>query len=71
MQAYRLEIALTQNNTLTLHSLPFKTGEVVEVIVLPKSASSVKPAHYSLRGLPITYHNPFEPVALNEWEVVQ
>lgn len=42
MQAYRLETMLMQNHKLILDSLPFRSGDVVEVIVLPKEP---KPIH--------------------------
>ncbi len=71
MEAYRLETTLTQNHTLTLHSLPFHAGESVEVIILVKEpVSSTHPA-YPLRGLPITYLQPTEPVSQNDWEAVR
>ena len=69
MQAYRLETTLRQNNTLLLDSLPFRSGDVVEVIVLATEPPPVQPA-YPLRGLPITYLAPFEPVAHSDWEVL-
>ena len=70
MQAYRLVTTLTQNSTLILHSLPFKAGESVEVIILAKtSASSAN--RYPLRGLPVTYVSPTEPVAQADWEIAQ
>lgn len=69
MQAYRLETTLMQNNTLILNSLPFRSGDVVEVIILSKEPTPIQNA-YPLRGLPITYLAPFEPVAQNDWEVL-
>ena len=71
MQAYRLEATIAKDNTLLLQSLPFQVGETVEVIILPKT--SVAPSHdrYPLRGMPITYINPTEPVAQMDWEVMQ
>ena len=71
MQAHRLETILTQNGTLVLHSLPFQAGELVEVIILAKTP--ISPAHnrYPLRGLPVTYINPAEPVAQADWEIMR
>jgi hypothetical protein len=69
MQAYRLETTLMQNNTLILDRLPFRSGDVVEVIVLSKEPKPIQNA-YPLRGLPITYITPFEPVAQSDWEVL-
>ncbi len=72
MQAYRLETTITQDKTLTLQSLPFQAGEMVEVIILPKApTSSIPRDRYPLRGTPVTYINPTEPVAQTDWEVMQ
>lgn len=71
MQAYRLETTLTQNSTLTLQSLPFKAGEVVEVIILAKTPTETTSHRYPLRGLPVSYLAPTEPVAQTEWELAQ
>jgi hypothetical protein len=68
MQAYRLETKVSQNSTLILHSLPFHTGEVVEVIILSKPSESSTREQYSLRGKAIVYLNPTEPVAQTDWE---
>jgi hypothetical protein len=68
MQAYRLETKVSQNSTLILHSLPFHTGEVVEVIILSKSPESSAPGQYPLRGKALVYLNPTEPVAQTDWE---
>lgn len=69
MQAYRLETTLTQNSTLVLYSLPFKAGEAVEVIILAKPTVASARQRYPLRGLPVTYINPTEPVAQADWEL--
>ena len=71
MQAYRLETRLTQNSTLVLQSLPFQAGELVEVIILVKTPTSPTRKRYSLRGLPVTYINPTEPVAQADWGVMR
>jgi len=68
MQAHRVEVTIKQNGTLTLEDLPFHTGEVVEVIVLARSASTPHADCYPLRGEAIRYIAPAEPVAYDEWE---
>ena len=70
LQAHRIETTLTKNGTLTLDHLPFQAGEAVEVIVLPNALPSLSSNPYSLRGIPIQYHAPMEPVAEKEWEVL-
>ncbi len=68
LQAHKIETTLTQDGTLTLDRLPFQAGQAVEVIVLPNSPSSPSHDLYSLRGLPVRYDRPTEPVADEEWE---
>ena len=36
MHAHHAEATLTQNDTLTLSDLPFRAGDGVEVIILPR-----------------------------------
>jgi hypothetical protein len=71
MQAYRLETILTQNHTLLLDSLPFQAGEWVEVIILTKVQAPLTQNPYPLRGTPVSYVDPTEPVAENDWEILQ
>ena len=67
MSTHRIEKTLQQDGTLTLDGLPFHAGETVVVIVLPKATSRENVA-YPLRGTPVTYTTPFEPVAADDWE---
>jgi len=79
MNAHRIETILTENGTLTLRDLPFQKGDAIEVIILerrslrqseaPTSHSESNP--YPLRGKVIRYDAPTEPVALEDWEVLQ
>jgi len=71
MQAYRKEATIGRNGTLVLEKLPFHSGETVEVIVLPRSSKLIEINRYPLRGKPICYDNPTEPVALADWEVLK
>ncbi len=68
MEAHRIETTLTQDGTLILDNLPFHAGETVEVIILahPGRASGHTP--YALRGTPVRYERPTDPVAEGEWE---
>lgn len=70
LQAHRIETTLTQNGTLTLDHLPFQAGETVEVLVLPNALLSSPQDRYSLRGTPVEYHEPTEPVAQQDWEAL-
>jgi len=53
---------------ITLRDLPFRRGESVEVIVLPFAAVAAAGSRYPLRGTPVTFLAPTEPVADADWE---
>ena len=63
LHAHRIETTLTQDGTLTLAHLPFQAGETVEVIVLPNTSALPAQDRYLLRGTPVEYLDPLEPVA--------
>jgi hypothetical protein len=68
MQAYRQETIIQRDGTLTLRDLPLQAGEKVEVIIIVHPPAT-RPQHpYPLRGLPITYIDPTEPIASSDWE---
>ncbi len=69
MQAHRVETTIEQGGTFTLENLPFHAGEVVEVIILARPNPASRTGRYSLRGKPIRYVAPTEPIAQAEWEV--
>ncbi len=71
MQAYRVETTLEQDGTLTLHHLPLRAGEAVEVIILVRPAAVSPEGRYPLRGKPLVYLDPTEPVAETDWEVTR
>lgn len=67
MQAYRVETEVQQNGTLTVQNLPLRAGETVEVIILVRPRLN-QTMRYPLRGLPVEYRQPTEPVAQQDWE---
>lgn len=69
MQAYRVETKVQHNGTLTIENLPFQAGEAVEVIILVRPPTN-QTSRYPLRGLPVQYSEPTEPVAEQDWEAV-
>jgi hypothetical protein len=71
MQAYRVETTLQQDGTLTLSNLPLRAGETVEVIILVQPSVVVDRQRYPLRGVPVCYVDPTEPVAQADWEAAQ
>ena len=71
MHAHRLETTINPDGRLTLDNLPFQPGETVEVIILAETALTIEQNRYPLRGLPVQYEQPTEPVALNDWETLR
>jgi len=63
--AHRIETVLTEDGKLLLDQLPFRAGQVVEVIVLPVATST--PANHPLRGSVLRYDRPTDPVAESDW----
>lgn len=70
MRTYKAEASVAEDRALTLRDLPFPVGEVVPGIVFP----SVSPSHssdpYPLRGQPVRYDRPTDPVAEDDWEAL-
>ncbi len=70
MDTHRIQMTLDEDGTLTLRDLPFHAGETVEVIILPKQPRGASGA-CSLRGTPVTYLEPFEPVGVDDWDAIR
>ncbi|MEH2191864.1 MAG: hypothetical protein V7K98_04260 [Nostoc sp.] len=80
MNAHKIEIVLTEDGTLTLQGLPFHAGDAVEVIILEAKTPDNQVALKSQSDInlyplydtqPYHYEDPTEPVALEDWEVLQ
>jgi hypothetical protein len=71
MATFRLDTTVTKDGTLTLNNLPFQAGDSVEVIIVPRVATSDAKNGYSLRGKVIHYDNPTVPVAEEDWEALR
>jgi hypothetical protein len=71
MQAYRVETTVQQDGALTVSNLPLQAGEAVEVIILVQSSIARRQSLYPLRGTPITYIDPTDPVAQVDWEAAR
>lgn len=68
---HRIETVLKQDGTLTLKNLPFHAGETVEIIIQAQPEPDDRREQYSLRGLPLRYNRPTEPIALDDWYVAR
>ena len=67
MIAHRIELTLQQDGKVALDNLPFHAGEAVEIIVMTAPARVAHP-QYPLRGTPLHYERPFEPVSPEDWD---
>jgi hypothetical protein len=71
MSVHRVETTINQNGTLTLTDLPFHAGDIVEVIILPRSQKTAEQNAYPLRGSMVEYINPTDSVAEEDWAVLR
>lgn len=71
MQAFRVKATIQQDGKLMVSNLPLRAGESVEVIILVQLSPEQRQNRYPLRGTPITYIKPTEPVAEADWEAVR
>jgi hypothetical protein len=70
MQAHRTKAIVSENGSLTIEKLPFPAGKSVEVVVFPAKCQSPHGERYPLRGTPIQFDEPTEPVAESNWELL-
>ena len=66
MLAYRVEKRVATNGVLHLEALPFREGELVEVIVLACEEEEHQSSSLSLRGTVLEYIDPTERVAQDD-----
>ncbi len=71
MKVFAYEHTIRKNGILSLKNLPFSVGEKIEVVIIPRSKSKAKDEQYPFWGEPITYLNPTEPIAQEDWELYQ
>jgi len=71
MLAHRVETIIQDDRTIRVVDVPFYAGEVVEVIILPHQPSTTGAKSYPLRGTPVDYRDPFQPVAESDWDANQ
>lgn len=71
MQAHRVETTIDKDKTLIIKDIPFHPGDRVEVIILERTPEPEQDKRYPLRGKPIRYEQPTEPVAIEDWEAMK
>ena len=67
----RIETVVKKKGEISIKGLPFRTGEVVEVIIRKQKRTKGTKNPYPLRGTPIRYDDPFESIAEQEWEALK
>jgi hypothetical protein len=70
MRAYRVEKTLSEDGVLELRALPFRAGDIVEIIILSREDRVYGTEDFPLRGKVLRYEKPTEPVAQDDWEVL-
>lgn len=63
--AHRLETVISEDGKLLLDQLPFRAGQVVEIIILPATRPTL--AGQTLKGTVLRYDRPTDPVAEADW----
>lgn len=69
--AYRTEVVVAEDGSLRLDELPFRPGEIVEVILIPRVAAAHTHPSAPLRGSVLRYDQPIAPVADEDWEALR
>jgi len=70
-QVYRTEKMISENGVLVLDALPFRSHDIVEVLVRLRDDKRKRKDPYPLRGRILRYDDPTEPVAQNEWDALK
>jgi hypothetical protein len=67
MDSHHIKATVEEDGTLILKELPFPAGAQVDVTIV-EDRKPLNTGPYPLRGTPVTYSDPYEPVAVDEWE---
>jgi len=67
MSVHIAEATVDPQGRVVLDHLPFQPGEKVDVIIRTRDGTSGR--RRDLTGSVLRYDDPFEPVALDDWEV--
>lgn len=69
---YQTVLVVEKEGVLVIEDLPLKKGQRIEVAVYDAQAAEQDTEDpLSLRGEPFYDEDPFEPVAVEEWEALQ
>jgi hypothetical protein len=70
VEAHWRETTVGEHGELVLEDLPFEPGQPVEVLVVSKAGTIGRTRHGSLRDSVFEFHEPFEPVASEDWDAL-
>jgi hypothetical protein len=70
MNGVRIETTVDERGEVHLTRLPFPAGASVEVTVVPRSTRQRRNV-FPLRGIPIAYERPTDPVAEEDWDALR
>ena len=70
MAAYRTAARIDRTGRLVVNDIPFQHGDEVEVIVVSRCTQHRCSGDTPLRGKPLRYDRPTDPVAVGEWEAL-
>jgi hypothetical protein len=71
MSAHRTQATFDQDGKLVLEDLPFRAGDVVEVIIVESNTRPNGNNSYPLRGTVTNYDAPTDPVGIESWDALQ
>jgi hypothetical protein len=71
VQAHWRETKVGEHGGVVLEGLPFEPGEAVEVLVVSKATRLATAQDASLRDSVLEFREPFEPVAIDDWDAVR
>ena len=68
MEAHRIDATIGEHGELILKHLPFAPGESVEALILSRAVPVGDSDTATSRNSVLEYRDPFEPVAIEDWE---
>ena len=71
MSTYRVDMMVMKDGTINLDNVPFHAGDSVEIIIIPRSHHVNENDIQPLQGKLNYYNRPTDPVAEDDWDVLQ
>jgi len=71
MNTYKTKTIIKRNHKIEIENLPFDDGEEVEIIISQKNENGNIKKNYLMIGEPLTYIDPYKPVAEDDRDVLK